>query len=62
MDSDKIQMIIVDLGSQYTQIIARELLSLGYKSIVLRTDSVSEYIKHSKPKGIILSGGFRKCL
>ena len=57
MDSDKIQIIIVDLGSQYTQIIARELLSLGYKSIVLRTDSVSEYIKHSKPKGIILSGG-----
>jgi GMP synthase (glutamine-hydrolysing) len=51
------QIIILDLGSQYTQLIARELLSLGYKSIILKPDTITEYLRENTPKGIILSGG-----
>lgn len=57
MSNEGPQLLIIDLGSQYTQIIARELLSLGYKSLVLRPDSVTEYIQSSNLKGVILSGG-----
>lgn len=54
------QILILDLGSQYTQIIARELLRMGVKSIILKSDSIKEFIlkdKENKIKGIILSGG-----
>lgn len=53
----KEQIIILDLGSQYTQIIARELLRVGIKSKILKSDDVEEYLKENSPKGIILSGG-----
>ncbi len=51
------QILILDLGSQYTQIIARELLRLGFKTLILKSDAMKEYLSHNKPKGIILSGG-----
>lgn len=54
---DKEQIIILDLGSQYTQIIARELLRIGIKSRIIKTDEVGYYLKENFPKGIILSGG-----
>ncbi len=57
MENNPTQLIIVDLGSQYTSVIARELLTLGFKSVILKPDNVSQFLKHSKPKGIILSGG-----
>ncbi len=57
MSIENPQIIIIDLGSQYTSIIARELLKLGYKSLILKPNVVEEYLKRSKPKAIILSGG-----
>jgi GMP synthase (glutamine-hydrolysing) len=57
MDNNAPQLIILDLGSQYTQVIGRELLKLGHKNIIFNTDSIKEYLKNNKPKGIILSGG-----
>ena len=51
------QILIVDLGSQYTQIIARELLGLGVKTAILAPAVVAPYLKDHIPKGIILSGG-----
>ena len=51
------QIIIIDLGSQYTSIIARELLKLGFKSIALKPNNASEYLRENTPRGIILSGG-----
>ncbi len=51
------QILIVDLGSQYTQVIARELLGLGVKAAVLSPVVVEAYLKEHRPKGIILSGG-----
>lgn len=57
MNSKQTQIIILDLGSQYTQLIARELLNLGFKSLILKPDKVTEYLKDINPKGVILSGG-----
>jgi len=49
--------IVIDFGSQFTQLIARRFRELGYFAEVLPfTCSVTE-IKDKKPKGIILSGG-----
>ncbi|MGH7157603.1 MAG: glutamine-hydrolyzing GMP synthase [Candidatus Saccharimonadales bacterium] len=50
-------LVILDYGSQYTQLIARRARELGVFSIIMpfRTD-VAEIQKHN-PKGIVLSGG-----
>lgn len=51
------QILIVDLGSQYTTLISRQLRGLGVRSIILPPEKVSTWLKENKPKGIILSGG-----
>ena len=57
MNFDYMQILILDLGSQYTQIIARELLVMGIKSLIVKPSNIVEILKEIKPKGIILSGG-----
>ena len=57
MNSTREQLIVIDLGSQYTQIIARELLRLGYRSVILRPEAVAPFLKEHSVRGIILSGG-----
>ncbi len=52
-----IQILIIDLGSQYTEIIRRSLRYLGFRSIILSPAGALEWIKENKPRGIILSGG-----
>lgn len=49
--------IILDFGSQFTQLIARRLRELGYYSEVHSFKYATEQIKNKKPFGIILSGG-----
>jgi len=51
------QILIIDLGSQYTQVIRRSLRYLGYKSEIVSPEESLEWAKQNKPKGIILSGG-----
>ncbi len=53
--SDRI--LIIDFGSQYTQLIARRVREAGVYSEVHHTGITSEEIKAFKPSGIILSGG-----
>lgn len=50
-------ILILDFGSQYTQLIARRIRELGVFSEIERFDYPIEKIVQSKPKGIILSGG-----
>lgn len=51
------KIIILDFGSQYTQLIARRLREMRvYTEIMLPTTPIKELLKDS-PKGIILSGG-----
>ncbi|MBP9839587.1 MAG: glutamine-hydrolyzing GMP synthase [Candidatus Pacebacteria bacterium] len=51
------QFVILDLGSQYTEIIGREILALGFKNIILKSKDIENYLKSHQVKGIILSGG-----
>ncbi|GAB7140895.1 glutamine-hydrolyzing GMP synthase [Deferribacterales bacterium RsTz2092] len=49
-------VLIIDYGSQYTQLIARRTRELGVYSEILPCDAVLDVLKSKKPKGIILSG------
>jgi len=53
----QVPILVLDFGSQYTQLIARKLRESGvYSEIVPYKESI-ENIKARQPKGIILSGG-----
>ena len=51
------QIVILDFGSQYTQVIARRVRECNVYSVILRYDTPAEDIAKLAPKGIILSGG-----
>ena len=51
------QIVILDFGSQYTQVIARRIRECNVYSIILRYDTPASEIAALQPKGIILSGG-----
>ncbi len=51
------QIVILDFGSQYTQVIARRIRECNVYSVILRYDTPAAEIAALKPKGIILSGG-----
>jgi GMP synthase (glutamine-hydrolysing) len=50
-------ILVLDFGSQYTQLIARRIRELNVFSLILPWDIKSEKIKSLNPKGVILSGG-----
>lgn len=50
-------IVILDFGSQYTQLIARRLRENGVYAELLPFNSKIDFIKQKSPKGIILSGG-----
>ncbi|HXA86121.1 MAG TPA: glutamine-hydrolyzing GMP synthase [Candidatus Dormibacteraeota bacterium] len=50
-------IVILDFGSQYTQLIARRIRELKVFSVVLPCTASLEEIKNYRPAGIILSGG-----
>ena len=51
------QIVILDFGSQYTQVIARRIRECKVYSIILPYNTPAEEIAALAPKGIILSGG-----
>jgi len=53
---DKIQVLIVDYGSQYTLVIGRTLRELGVRSVILPPKKVDAWLKNNTPKAVILSG------
>ncbi|WP_037467890.1 glutamine-hydrolyzing GMP synthase, partial [Sphingobium herbicidovorans] len=50
-------ILIVDFGSQVTQLIARRVREAGVYSEIAPFNSAAEAFKRLQPKGIILSGG-----
>ena len=58
LDKKNIDTILVlDFGSQYTQLIARRIRELNVFSVILPWDISKEKIASLNPAGIILSGG-----
>jgi GMP synthase (glutamine-hydrolysing) len=51
------QIVILDFGSQYTQVIARRIRECNVYSVILRYDTPAAEIEKLGAKGIILSGG-----
>ncbi|HLP75877.1 MAG TPA: glutamine-hydrolyzing GMP synthase [Candidatus Paceibacterota bacterium] len=51
------QIVILDFGSQYTQVIARRIRECNVYSVILRYDTPAKEIEALGAKGIILSGG-----
>jgi GMP synthase (glutamine-hydrolysing) len=51
------QIVILDFGSQYTQVIARRVRECNVYSVILRYDTPAAEIAALNPKGLILSGG-----
>ena len=52
-----VPIIVLDFGSQYTQLIARKLRESGIYCEIVPYNEPIEAIKAKKPQGIILSGG-----
>ncbi len=50
-------ILIIDFGSQYTQLIARRIRELGVYSIIKPNNISLTLFREIRPKGIILSGG-----
>ena len=50
-------VVILDFGSQYTQLIARKVRELNVYSEVFSPDTSLDKIKQCDPSAIILSGG-----
>lgn len=57
MDIHSEKILILDFGSQYTQLIARRVREAGVYCELHAWDMTSEEIRDFCPKGIILSGG-----
>jgi len=51
------QIVILDFGSQYTQVIARRIRECNVYSTILHFNTPAAQIAALKPSGIILSGG-----
>src|SRR5690349_5648275 len=51
------RILILDFGSQFTQLIARRVRELGVYSELHPYDMSDEAVRAFKPKGVILSGG-----
>ena len=51
------RILILDFGSQYTQLIARRVREAGVYSEIRAWDASAEDIRGFAPAGIILSGG-----
>ncbi|MCF6202539.1 MAG: glutamine-hydrolyzing GMP synthase [Methylococcaceae bacterium] len=51
------KILILDFGSQYTQLIARRIREIGVYCEIYSCECSPEKIKNFAPKGIILSGG-----
>jgi GMP synthase (glutamine-hydrolysing) len=50
-------VVVLDFGSQYTQLIARRIRELGVFSLILPFNTNLQELKSNQIKGVILSGG-----
>ena len=51
------EVLVIDFGGQYSQLIARRVRECGVFSELLSADVTAEEVARRAPKGLILSGG-----
>ena len=51
------QIVILDFGSQYTQVIARRIRECNVYCVILAYNTPAKEIAALRPKGLVLSGG-----
>ncbi len=51
------KVLVLDFGSQYTQLIARKIRELGVYSKILPFDTLIARLKKERPQALVLSGG-----
>ncbi len=56
-DQRKPSIVILDFGSQYSELIARRIRETKVYSLVMSYSTTAKQLKEISPKGIILSGG-----
>ena len=56
-DIHRDRLLILDFGSQYTQLIARRIREVGVYCEIVPWDTSDDVIRDFAPKGIVLSGG-----
>ncbi|GIR72063.1 MAG: hypothetical protein CM15mP74_33140 [Halieaceae bacterium] len=56
-DIHRDRLLILDFGSQYTQLIARRIREVGVYCEIVPWDTSDDVIREFAPKGIVLSGG-----
>ena len=56
-NNDLEKIVIIDFGSQFTQLIARKIRELGVYSEIINFKQIKSLTKNKSLKGIILSGG-----
>ncbi|WP_281745769.1 glutamine-hydrolyzing GMP synthase [Thermanaerovibrio acidaminovorans] len=59
---DRDTVVVLDCGSQYTQLIARRIRELEVYSQILPWDASAEEVLSLSPKGIVISGGPMSCV
>ncbi len=52
-----VQIVVLDFGSQYTQLIARKIRESRVNAIILPSDTPLEQLRRIQPRGLVLSGG-----
>ena len=57
LDIHRDRLLILDFGSQYTQLIARRIREVGVYCEIMPWDVAEEEIISLSPSGVILSGG-----
>ena len=63
MNSNLEKLLIIDFGSQFTQLIGRKLRELNVFSEIIPYQNVSnKTLENYNPKAVILSGGPSSCL
>ncbi|NDH39549.1 MAG: GMP synthase (glutamine-hydrolyzing), partial [Gammaproteobacteria bacterium] len=56
-DIHRDRLLILDFGSQYTQLIARRIREVGVYCEIFPWDTAESNIETFAPRGVILSGG-----
>ena len=57
MSPDQDRILILDYGSQYTQLIARSIRELGVYCEIFAPEIDADEINDFAPSGVVLSGG-----